>query len=488
MHLLTLKQLEFNNTFYRLGESFYSAILPQGISNPFLVSASHRVAQLIGLDPKELSTSYFIDLFSGNTLLPGFQPLAMVYSGHQFGFYNPQLGDGRALLLGEVDCKTGKWDLSLKGAGMTPYSRRGDGRSVLRSSIREFLCSEAMAGLGIPTTRALCVIGGEDNVYRETVEKSATLVRVAESHVRFGSFEYFHYMENHNALRKLADYVIDHHFPEVSKEGDKYQQFFVSVVRQTAVMIAHWQAVGFAHGVMNTDNMSILGQTFDYGPFGFMDDYDSGFICNHSDVKGRYAFDQQPRIGLSNLNALGYALSSLISNEDLIRSLQEYEPTFQHCYATLMRKKLGLLGEQEADQALWSGLLELMERSAVDYTILFRTLSDYSLNGENTQLRNLFGNQEGFIHWLERYNHRLRQQDEADQSRQERMKQVNPKYILRNYLAQTAIEKAENEHDYSEINRLLTLLYQPFDAHPGMENYAEEPPAWGKSLEISCSS
>jgi len=492
MNLRPLTQLKFDNTFHRLGDVFYTEVKPEGILKPFLVGASSRVAELIGLDPKALRTADFLDLFSGITLLPGFQPLAMVYAGHQFGSYNPQLGDGRALLLGEVVAKNGKWDLVLKGAGLTPYSRRGDGRSVLRSAIREFLGSEALAGLGIPTTRALCVIGGEDSIYRERVEKSATLVRVAESHVRFGSFEYFHHNEKTEAVKQLADYVIARNFSEaensIKKPEDKYLYFFRSVIQKTAEMIAHWQAVGFSHGVMNTDNMSILGQTFDYGPFGFMEDYEPGYICNHSDHQGRYAFNQQPKIGLSNLNALGYALMSLIPREALIEVLQAYEPTFDKCYAALMQKKLGLSGPQEEDSVLCEDLLKLMEQHAVDYTILFRRLSEYKIDGEDAGLYRLFAHEEDFGRWLARYNHRLKRQDEADEVRQKRMKRVNPKYILRNYLAQVAIEKAENTRDFSEINRLRTLLDKPFDEHPGMEEYAKESPDWGKSLEISCSS
>jgi len=491
MPLKTLKALEFENTFHRLGSDFYTEVVPQGLLQPFLVGSSPRVARLIGLDPKAEKTPEFVDLFSGKTLLPGFQPLAMVYSGHQFGYYNPQLGDGRALLLGEVLAKEGKWDLVLKGAGLTPYSRSGDGRSVLRSAIREFLGSEALAGLNIPTTRALCVIGGEDRIFRERVETSATLLRVSESHVRFGSFEYFHHNENKAAVKQLADHVIAQHFPEAEdakNPHEKYTRFFASVIQKTAGMIAHWQAVGFAHGVMNTDNMSILGQTFDYGPFGFMENYEPGYICNHSDHKGRYAFDQQPKIGLSNLNALGYALMSLIPREALIEALQEYEAAFNQAYAALMRKKLGLSAPQEDDPALWEGLLALMERQAVDYTLCFRRLSEHALDGEHVELCGLFEHHPDFSQWLARYNRRLKQQNEADELRQKRMKQVNPKYILRNYLAQVAIEKAENARDFSEIDRLRTLLDDPFDEHPGMEDYAKESPEWGKSLEISCSS
>ena len=248
--------------------------MPQGIKAPHLISGSKEVAKLIGLNPEALASEQFLQIFSGNTTHPAHKPLAMVYAGHQFGGYSPQLGDGRAILLAEVETDTGLYDLVIKGAGMTPYSRFGDGRAVLRSSIREYLCSEAMAGLGIPTSRALCLIGGKDQVIREEIESSATVVRVAKSHIRFGSFEYFFYRNRHQELQKLADYTIARHFPELNHRADKYPQFFLAVIRSTAKMIAFWQAYGFCHGVMNTDNMSILGLTFDYGPFAFMDDFD----------------------------------------------------------------------------------------------------------------------------------------------------------------------------------------------------------------------
>jgi len=485
----TLEALPFDNRFHRLGKTFYSEVQPQGLTAPFFVSASEAAASLIDLDPQEFRRPEFTALFSGNATLPGFQPLAMVYAGHQFGFYNPQLGDGRALLLGEVPTKSGRRDLVLKGAGPTPYSRRGDGRCVLRSCIREFLCSEAMAGLGIPTTRALCVIGGEDPVFRDRIEKGATLVRLARSHVRFGSFEYFHYTENDAAVKQLADAVIAEHDPSLSEAKDKYLQFFSAVIKRTASMIAHWQAAGFCHGVMNTDNMSIVGETFDYGPFAFLDDYDPTYVCNRSDEKGRYAFGQQPEIGYTNLSALGLALSAFITEAEIREALAAYAPAYTQAYAALMRKKLGLSHAQESDQALCDALLALMDFNGVDYTILFRRLSDYEIDTKAPPvLRALFLDGESFESWLAKYNRRLKAQGLSDAERQAGMKAANPLYILRNHLAQAAIEKAEQEKDFSEVDKLLKLLTRPFDEQPGMAAYAEAPPSWAKSLQLSCSS
>ncbi|HMZ56797.1 MAG TPA: YdiU family protein, partial [Nitrospira sp.] len=304
MTLHTLETLRFDNRYARLPEAFYAKVNPTPFSSaPFLISANRVAMELLDLDPREATRSEFAGVFGGSLLVPGMEPLAMLYSGHQFGVYVPQLGDGRAILLGEVLNERGeRWDLHLKGAGMTPFSRDGDGRSVLRSAIREYLCCEAMHGLGIPTTRALCLVGSDEKVYREQVETGATIVRMAPSHVRFGSFEIFYYRKQHEHLQRLADHVIESYFPHLASTADKYLRFFAEVAERTAALIAQWQAVGWSHGVLNTDNMSILGLTLDYGPYGFMDDYDPGFICNHSDYNGRYAFNQQPYIGLWNLS------------------------------------------------------------------------------------------------------------------------------------------------------------------------------------------
>ena len=489
--LRTLEELSFDNSYARLPEVCYAKLNPTPFSAPpYLVSFNHAAAELIDLDPEQATRPEFAGVFGGSLLVPGMEPLAMLYSGHQFGVYVPQLGDGRAILLGEVRNERGeKWDLHLKGAGLTPFSREGDGRAVLRSTIREYLCSEAMHGLGIPTTRALCLIGSDHQVYREQVETGAMLVRMAPSHVRFGSFEIFYYRKQHEQLTILADYVIANHFPHLVDGSDKYARFFSEVVERTAKLIAQWQAVGWAHGVMNTDNMSIHGITLDYGPFGFMDDYDPGFICNHSDHNGRYAFNQQPYIGLWNLSCLAQALLPLASKEDLKASLDRYTPLCERRYMELMQAKFGLSEQQEDDAALIQDLLGLMQQSHVDYTNFFRALGSFSSEdgSRHEPLRDFFLDREVFSGWAKRYADRLRREKSRDGERYTQMNLVNPKYILRNYLAQQAIEKAQQK-DFSEIDRLLALLKNPYSDQLGMDAYAASPPNWGKHLSVSCSS
>jgi uncharacterized protein YdiU (UPF0061 family) len=486
-----LETLSFDNTYARLPEAFYSKLNPTPFSEPtYLISFNPAAAELLDLDPEQAKRPEFAAVFGGSMLISGMEPLAMLYSGHQFGVYVPQLGDGRAILLGEVrDKRGGKWDLHLKGAGLTPFSREGDGRAVLRSTIREYLCSEAMHGLGIPTTRALCIVGSDHQVYREQVETGAMLVRMAPSHVRFGTFEIFYYRKQHEQLKILADHVIANHFPYLMNGSDKYVRFFSEVVERTAKLIAQWQAVGWAHGVMNTDNMSIHGITLDYGPFGFMDDYDPGFICNHSDHNGRYAFNQQPYIGLWNLSCLAQALLPLAQKEDLKAALDRYTPLCEGQYMELMRAKCGLIETKEEDASLIQDLLALMHLHHVDYTIFFRALGQFqagstSLNGP---LRDFFLDRESFDTWAYRYEGRLREEGSRHDERRVRMEQINPKYVLRNYLAQTAIEKAQQK-DFSEIDRLLTLLQNPYSDQPGLDAYAAKPPNWGKHLAVSCSS
>src|SRR5512146_53513 len=461
----TLETLSFDNTYARLPEAFYARLNPTPFdSPPYLVHANPAAAGLVDLDPGQFNRPEFAGLFGCSMLAPGMDPLAMLYSGHQFGVYVPQLGDGRAILLGEVRNERGEtWDLHLKGAGMTPFSRDGDGRAVLRSTIREYLCSEAMHSLGIPTTRALCIVGSDHKVYREQIETAATLVRMAPSHVRFGTFEIFYYRKQHDHLRVLADYVIEQYFPHLALHADRYPRFFAEVVERTAKLIAQWQAVGWAHGVMNTDNMSILGITLDYGPFGFMDDYDAGFICNHSDHNGRYAFNQQPYIGLWNLSCLAQALLPLVEKEALKAALDRYTSLFEDQYRSLMRAKLVLRAERAEDDELVRDLLGLLQESRADYTIVFRELGTFRSDPgvSNDRLREHFLNRERFDEWAARYRDRLRSEQSRDEDRRRCMNQVNPKYVLRNYLAHTAIEKAQQK-DFSEIGRLLTLLQDPY--------------------------
>jgi uncharacterized protein YdiU (UPF0061 family) len=486
-----LETLSFDNTYARLPEAFYAKLNPTAFSSaPYLVSFNPSAAELIDLNPDEAKRPEFAALFGGGMLAPDMTPLAMLYSGHQFGVYVPQLGDGRAILLGEVRNGRGeRWDLHLKGAGMTPFSRDGDGRAVLRSTIREYLCGEAMHGLGIPTTRALCIIGSDDKVYREHVETGAMLLRMAPSHVRFGTFEIFYYRKQHEWLKLLADFVIDGHFPHLRDDADKYVRFFGEVVERTAKLIAGWQAVGWAHGVMNTDNMSILGVTLDYGPFGFMDDYDAGFICNHSDHNGRYAFNQQPYIGLWNLSCLAQALLPLAEKEALKAGLDSYTPVFEREYLTRMRAKFGLAEERDEDGELFRDFLGLLQGSRADYTIVFRDLSTFASGSgmTNEHLRDHFLNRDRFDEWALRYRARLKSEGSDDNVRHVAMNHVNPKYVLRNYLAQIAIEKAQQK-DFSEVDRLLALLQHPYTEQIGMEAYAVSPPNWGKHLSVSCSS
>jgi protein adenylyltransferase len=466
------------------------SLSPTPFPDARLVSVSPSALRLLDLESSEAERPEFLQAFGGARLLPGMAPFAMVYAGHQFGVYVPRLGDGRALLLGEVLNSAGeRWDVQLKGSGPTPYSRMGDGRAVLRSAIREYLCSEAMHGLGIPTTRALCVLGSGEPVYREEVETGAMLVRLSPSHVRFGTFEFFHYSGQHDFVKVLADYVIARHFPHLAGAPDPYARFYAEVVERTARLMAQWQAVGFAHGVMNTDNMSILGLTLDYGPFGFLDDFDPGFICNHSDEGGRYAFGRQPRIALWNLACLGEALFSLLSEDEARSALAAYQPAFFSHFHARMREKLGLREVREEDAGLIEALFGRMAATQVDYTRFFRALGrfDSSPGARNDALRDQFVDREGFDTWAEDYRRRLAAEGSQDAERRARMDRINPKYLLRNYLAQTAIERAQ-AGDFREVDRLRALLEDPFSEHPEHEASARPPPSWGRHLVVSCSS
>jgi uncharacterized protein YdiU (UPF0061 family) len=467
-----LEELKFENSYSRLPEIFYSRHTTIPLSNQHLISFNADAAELIELDPEESKREDFADIISGAGHLDGFDPLAMCYAGHQFGQYVPRLGDGRAILLGEVKTDSGeKWDLQVKGGGPTLYSRGSDGRAVLRSTIREYLCSEAMHGLGIPTTRALCILGSDHEVYREQIETGAMLLRMAPSHVRFGSFEYLYYNQRFDELRQLADHVIAQHHPDFAKRDEPYLALLSEAIKSTAELIAQWQAVGFAHGVMNTDNMSILGLT-----------------------QGRYAFDQQPDIGLFNVSCLAQALLPLLDDdpdravEKAKSELKKYRHYYVERYSALMREKLGLYEERKGDQALCSELLALMHDNQVDYTLLFRRLSQLPGDDYTNNLRDLFIQREAFDGWLEKYEQRIAEENINAADRSRRMRQVNPKYILRNYMVEIAIRKASDEQDYSEIDVLLELLKNPDDEHAPLEHYAGHPPEWAQQISVSCSS
>ena len=492
----SLHTLTFDNRFARLTDDFYTPVQPTPLPEPYLISYSPAAASLLDLSPEVFDQPDTLQIFAGNQTLPAMQPLAMRYAGHQFGHYVTQLGDGRALLLGEVQAAGQHWAWHLKGAGMTPYSRHADGRAVLRSSIREYLASEAMAGLGIPTTRALSLVGSPQLVYREQPETAATVLRLAPSFVRFGHFEIFYYQQQPQHLKTLADHVIRYDYPTLAAQPQPYLALLQAVIERTADLIAAWQLIGFAHGVLNTDNMSILGLTLDYGPYGFLDQYNPDFICNHTDQTGRYAFNAQPRIGLWNLHCLAQAFLPLLSTEpdaateQAKAALQTYEPRLQHRYAEGMRHKLGLATHQANDTALIADLLTLLHTQQADYTSFFRRLSHLTqthMQDTETPLHLLCREPAACTAWLARYQQRLQDEHSNDIRRLPQMQQHNPKYILRNYLAQQAISQAEHGN-FSLINQLLQVLANPYAEHPAKDELARLPPDWARKIVVSCSS
>ena len=504
--------LRWRNSFATLDPAFFTRLSPTSLPAPYWVARSRGAARELGLDAEWMQSNEALNAFTGNLVLPGSETLASVYSGHQFGQWAGQLGDGRAILLGEIEIPGGGGgcdarELQLKGAGPTPYSRMGDGRAVLRSSIREFLCSEAMFGLGIPTTRALCVTGSDAPVRREQTETAAVVTRSAPSFIRFGHFEHFSYSGQIDKLRALADYVIDRFYPHCRNTerfaGNAYAALLEAVTKRTADMLAHWQAVGFCHGVMNTDNMSILGLTIDYGPFQFLDGFDPGHICNHSDTQGRYAFNRQPNIGYWNLFCLGQALLPLIGEQELaLAALEPYKTAFPLALENRMSAKLGLAGSDfpceqnstgdtdhgkphEGDRDLVETVLKLLAAERVDYTIFWRRLSRFAAGDGVDSVRDLFLDRPAFDAWMQRYASRLEPLARPDVAQQ--MLKTNPKYVLRNHLGEQAIQKAKLK-DFSGVTDLLALLEKPFDEHPDMDAYAGFPPDWASTIEISCSS
>ncbi len=482
--------MAFDNRYCRLPPQFYRRVEPTPLHHPFLVSWNESLAAELGIEALIEPETAAVHL-GAMVPLPGSEPIAAVYAGHQFGHYVPQLGDGRSILLGEWISPQGeRRDLHLKGGGVTPYSRMGDGRAVLRSTIREYLCSEAMHGLGIPTTRALCIIGSEEEVARERIETGATLLRSAPHHIRFGTFEYFYHRGEEETLRHLLDYLVTYHEPDLRSldSGEQALALFQRVCERTAALVAQWQLVGFAHGVMNSDNMSLQGITLDFGPFGFVEAYDPGFICNHSDHGGRYAFDQQPLVAEWNLRCLAQALLPLIPGEpdvvveQLREELGRFSDRYHHHYDRGLAAKLGLSYAPE-DHALYLEWLQLLQQQRADYTRSFRALSTPEQRGVHQELMP----SRKLDEWLLRYRLRLQREPEPERWRLARMRRTNPRVVLRNYLAQQAIEQAE-AGVFDEIERLLQLLQNPYEDHPGADHYADPAPDWAHSLVVSCSS
>ena len=494
--LRRLEDLEFDNTFASLPDAFYTRLAPLGLPEPRLVAASDEAARLIGLDPAEFGRPEFAGIFAGNALPAGSAALAAVYSGHQFGVWAGQLGDGRAHLLGGLRHRGEHWEIQLKGAGRTPYSRGADGRAVLRSSIREFLCSEAMAGLGIPTTRALSIVGADFPVRREEIETGAIVARIAPSFVRFGSFEHWAALGRTDELCRLADYVIDTFRPHCRTEAIPAAALLADVAQRTGELVADWMAVGFMHGVMNTDNMSILGLTLDYGPFGFMEAFDSGHVCNHSDTHGRYAYDAQPAVAQWNLYCLAQAFLPLIGKRDAAQAAvdENFGPAFEARFAARLAAKLGLRELRPGDEDIIGATFALLQAQRFDFTGFFRHLSSLpaAVDPENqaksdAPLRDHFIDRAAGDAWLARWRARLAATPWSDGERQAAMRAANPKYVLRNWVAEAAIRRAR-AGDYAEIDRVLRCLRHPFDEQPEFSAFAAPAPDWARGLEVSCSS
>lgn len=472
--------------FGALPEAFLSPVSPEAVGeDPVLIHVNRGLLPRIGLDEAAIETDAFREVMSGHRLIEGATPYAAVYAGHQFGHYVPRLGDGRAVTIAEGMTGSDPWELQLKGAGRTPYSRFGDGRAVLRSVLREYLCSEHMAALGIPTTRALSVMATREGVQRETLEPGAVMTRIAPSHIRFGHFEYFHHRGETDRVRELADHVLEHHYQDLRERKQPHAALFREVVRRTAGLVAQWMAAGFSHGVMNTDNMSILGLTIDYGPYGFLDRYEPSFICNHSDDRGRYRFSHQPGIAFWNLKALAVALTSLVPMEDLSLALEEFGRDFDAAWIKAMRARLGLETEVESDFDLATDFLKILEKAEADYPASWRGLAQILCGEEEPSALQAVLEEEG---WLRAWRVRLDREEGDTEVIAARIRAACPKYTLRNWVAETTIRAVEDEFDLGTLDRVFRLVTRPFEEHEGDEKFSAPPPREMCGLSVSCSS
>ena len=474
----------FDNTFAQLPERFYARLAPTPVSSPRLVRLNDALAQQLRLDPTHLTGEGGVEVFAGNCVPDRADPLAMAYAGFQFGSWVPQLGDGRAILLGElIDCDGQRRDVQLKGAGRTPFSRMGDGRAGLGPVLREYIVSEAMAALGIPTTRSLAAVLTGERVIRENSLPGAVLTRVASSHIRVGTFQYFAARRDTEALALLADYVIHRLYPSLTSVDEPYLALLSAVIDRQAALVAQWQLIGFIHGVMNTDNMSIAGETIDYGPCAFMDTYHPETVYSSIDHMGRYAYQNQPPIAHWNLAGLAQALLPLLSeNEDeavekATAAINTFPECFKASYTAGLGRKLGLSTVDVGDEVLGSDLLERMARNKADFTLTFRYLSALSQtqNDADKHVRALFEEPAEFDQWATDWRVRLVQDGVADSERQDQMREANPLYIPRNHLVEAAIRAAEDRDDLASFDHLVTVLTSPYQQQPGAEAYAEPP-------------
>jgi uncharacterized protein YdiU (UPF0061 family) len=466
-------QFRFDNSYARLPKAFHAHVLPTPVAAPQLIKINHQLAQELGLDPAALQTPEAVDIFAGNKIPPQAEPIAAAYSGHQFGHFNPQLGDGRAILLGEmIDTKGQRRDIQLKGSGPTPFSRRGDGRAALGPVLREYIVGEAMHALGIPTTRALAAVTTGEYVYREAAMPGGVLTRVAASHIRVGTFQFFASRGEMDDLRALADYALARHYPELAEEADPYAALLCGVIARQAQLVAQWMLVGFIHGVMNTDNMTISGETIDYGPCAFMEDYHPQCVFSSIDYQARYAYAQQPSIAQWNLGRLAECLLPLLRNQDealerVKAALADFKPIFQQAYFSGLNRKLGLFETHGEDQALIGDLFAKMSAHQADFTMTFRLLCDCAQTpAADEKMRALFKDAQAFDSFAQAWRQRLARENVDPAERANAMRRVNPAFIARNHRVEEVIAAAVERADYAPFETLLDVISRPYNDRP----------------------
>jgi serine/tyrosine/threonine adenylyltransferase len=484
----------FQNTYAALPDGFFARVAPTPVAAPRLVKLNRPLAVHLGLDPDRLASAEGVEILAGKRVPDGADPIAMAYAGHQFGHFVPQLGDGRAILLGEViDADGIRRDIQLKGSGPTPFSRRGDGRAALGPVLREYIVSEAMAALGIPTTRSLAAVITGESVRRETLLPGAVLTRVASSHIRVGTFQYFAARGDTEGVRRLADHAIARHYPDAANAPRPYHALLEGVIARQAELVARWLLIGFIHGVMNTDNSSISGETIDYGPCAFMDSYDPATVFSSIDEQGRYAYANQPRIALWNLTRLAECLLPLLSDEqdkaiaEAQAALGGFADIFDTAYQAGLRRKLGLFTARGDDRALAQDLLDAMAKNQADFTLTFRRLSDAALDpAGNSEVRQLFAEPAAYDEWAVRWRQRIGDEENAPAARQAAMRTVNPAFIPRNHRVEAVIEAATKRDDYAPFEELLAVLSKPYEDQPALSAYAEPPEPHQRVLQTFC--
>jgi uncharacterized protein YdiU (UPF0061 family) len=484
----------FQNTYAALPEGFFARVAPTPVASPRLIRLNRPLAVQLGLDPQALESPEGVEILAGKSVPGGADPIAMAYAGHQFGHFVPELGDGRAILLGEVvDIDGVRRDIQLKGSGPTPFSRRGDGRAALGPVLREYIVSEAMAALGIPTTRSLAATITGERVMRETALPGAVLTRVATSHIRVGTFQFFAARGDTEGVKRLADHVIARHYPDIAAAERPYHALLENVVARQADLVARWLLVGFIHGVMNTDNTSMSGETIDYGPCAFMDHYDPATVFSSIDEHGRYAYANQPRIMLWNLTRLAECLLSLFSDnkdeaiEQAQTILSEFPATFTTAYQSGLRKKIGLFTERDGDEALVQDLLDVMAKNQADFTLTFRRLGQAAEDtAQDSDVRQLFADPTAYDEWATRWRQRTADESQTATERATAIRSFNPAFIPRNHRIEAVIQAAIDRDDFTAFEELLTVLSRPYDDQPSFSEYANPPEPEQRVLRTFC--